>query len=66
VPIENWTVMDTQTEPKDQFVENRVFQAFGGPFRYLRIVTDAVNSDGRRHLVFKHIEFFGALYPAAS
>jgi hypothetical protein len=62
--LDEWTKVDSRTESREgEFGLFRVFECFGGPFRYYRLVAEGPGWDGVAKLTLRHIDFFGFLFP---
>jgi hypothetical protein len=65
--LEEWTKVDSRSESVEgEFELLHVFECFGCPFRYYRIVNEGPRWDENPKLTFLHIDFFGLLFPVHS
>jgi hypothetical protein len=62
--LDKWTCVDSREEnSRGEFELFEIFQCFGGPFRYYRLVNECPNWYGTDALFFMHIDLFGVLFP---
>jgi hypothetical protein len=62
--LEEWTKLDSRNESREgEFEEFQLYECFGGPFRYFRLVNEGPRWDANKSLVLWHLDLFGVLYP---
>jgi hypothetical protein len=62
--LEEWTKLDSRNESREgEFEIFQVYECFGGPFRYFRLVQEGPDWDGDEALTFLHLDLFGVLSP---
>jgi hypothetical protein len=60
VLTENWTIIDNRNEEtKGQWKLHDVYEARGGPYKWIRLVNEGPKWNGDTMLIFKAIEFYG-------